>query len=302
MRLGVTMQAVQDTLYDAFGQRQISTIFSQSEPVPRHPGGEPGLAGRPDLPATPARPRHNVANTSTTGRQRQRHATRRASNLTRPGAARRPSPPSPARRPPSPSPTSRSSPPSPSASTSPPAPASATPCKRSRRPRTGMGLPDTIAAATPATPPSSSQPRLRALADPGRRRRHLHRARRALREHDPPRHHPLHPPLRRHRRAPRPDAAPGRTSRLVALVGIVLLMGIVKKNAIILIDFAIEAERDRGRSPEDAIEEACAAPLPPHHDDHRRRPARRPAAGAGTRHRLRTPLSRSASPSSAACC
>jgi multidrug efflux pump len=43
---------------------------------------------------------------------------------------------------------------------------------------------------------------------------------------------------------------------LVALVGIVLLMGIVKKNAIMMIDFAIEAERDRGLSPEAAIEEA----------------------------------------------
>ena len=45
---------------------------------------------------------------------------------------------------------------------------------------------------------------------------------------------------------------------LVALVGIVLLMGIVKKNAIILIDFALEAERDHGMSPRQAIEEACA--------------------------------------------
>jgi len=44
---------------------------------------------------------------------------------------------------------------------------------------------------------------------------------------------------------------------LVALVGIVLLMGIVKKNAIMMIDFAIEAERERGISPEAAIEEAC---------------------------------------------
>ncbi len=45
---------------------------------------------------------------------------------------------------------------------------------------------------------------------------------------------------------------------LVALVGIVLLMGIVKKNAIMMIDFAVEAERERGLSPEAAIEEACA--------------------------------------------
>ena len=44
---------------------------------------------------------------------------------------------------------------------------------------------------------------------------------------------------------------------LVALVGIVLLMGIVKKNAIMMIDFAVEAERERGLSPEVAIEEAC---------------------------------------------
>ncbi len=44
---------------------------------------------------------------------------------------------------------------------------------------------------------------------------------------------------------------------LVALVGIVLLMGIVKKNAIMMIDFALEAERTRGISPEASIEEAC---------------------------------------------
>jgi multidrug efflux pump len=44
---------------------------------------------------------------------------------------------------------------------------------------------------------------------------------------------------------------------LVALVGIVLLMGIVKKNAIMMVDFAIEAERVRGMSPHDAMREAC---------------------------------------------
>jgi multidrug efflux pump len=44
---------------------------------------------------------------------------------------------------------------------------------------------------------------------------------------------------------------------LVALVGIVLLMGIVKKNAIMVVDFAVEARRERGLSPEAAIEEAC---------------------------------------------
>jgi multidrug efflux pump subunit AcrB len=44
---------------------------------------------------------------------------------------------------------------------------------------------------------------------------------------------------------------------LVALVGIVLLMGIVKKNAIMMVDFAIEAERTRGLSSHDAIRDAC---------------------------------------------
>ena len=51
---------------------------------------------------------------------------------------------------------------------------------------------------------------------------------------------------------------------LVALVGIVLLMGIVKKNAIILIDFAIEAERVHGKSPVEAIDRSlrCSATAP----------------------------------------
>ena len=44
---------------------------------------------------------------------------------------------------------------------------------------------------------------------------------------------------------------------LVALIGIVLLMGIVKKNAIMMVDFAIEAEREHGLAPAIAIREAC---------------------------------------------
>ncbi len=43
----------------------------------------------------------------------------------------------------------------------------------------------------------------------------------------------------------------------IALVGVILLMGIVKKNAIIMIDFALDAERTRGLPPEEAIREAC---------------------------------------------
>jgi multidrug efflux pump len=44
---------------------------------------------------------------------------------------------------------------------------------------------------------------------------------------------------------------------IMALIGVILLIGIVKKNAIMMIDFALEAERKRGLSPHEAIREAC---------------------------------------------
>src|SRR5437773_10922706 len=44
---------------------------------------------------------------------------------------------------------------------------------------------------------------------------------------------------------------------IIALIGVILLIGIVKKNAIMMIDFAIEAERSGGKSPEVAIFQAC---------------------------------------------
>jgi multidrug efflux pump len=44
---------------------------------------------------------------------------------------------------------------------------------------------------------------------------------------------------------------------VVAIIGIVLLIGIVEKNAIMMIDFALEAEREGGKSPYDAIYQAC---------------------------------------------
>jgi multidrug efflux pump len=44
---------------------------------------------------------------------------------------------------------------------------------------------------------------------------------------------------------------------VIALIGIILLIGIVKKNAIMMIDFALDAERTQGKSPEAAIYEAC---------------------------------------------
>ena len=44
---------------------------------------------------------------------------------------------------------------------------------------------------------------------------------------------------------------------MVAIIGIVLLIGIVKKNAIMMIDFALEAERKEGKTPYDSIYQAC---------------------------------------------
>jgi multidrug efflux pump len=49
----------------------------------------------------------------------------------------------------------------------------------------------------------------------------------------------------------------GTEFTVIALIGVVLLIGIVKKNAIMMIDFALEAERDEGLSPREAIHKAC---------------------------------------------
>jgi multidrug efflux pump len=49
----------------------------------------------------------------------------------------------------------------------------------------------------------------------------------------------------------------GQDLSVIGLIGIILLMGIVKKNAIMMIDFALEAERHQGMSPSDAIVQAC---------------------------------------------
>ncbi len=49
----------------------------------------------------------------------------------------------------------------------------------------------------------------------------------------------------------------GNDLGVIAVIGIVLLIGIVKKNAIMMIDFALEAERSEGKAPREAIHEAC---------------------------------------------
>jgi len=55
----------------------------------------------------------------------------------------------------------------------------------------------------------------------------------------------------------------GQDFTIMALIGLVLLIGIVKKNGILLIDFALDAQRSRGLSPQDAIYEACVTRFRP---------------------------------------
>jgi len=86
--------------------------------------------------------------------------------------------------------------------------------------------------------------------------RRVHRARHSVRE--------LHPPITI--LSTLPSAGVGAILALllfhielsvIALIGIILLIGIVKKNAIMMIDFALEAQRGEGKSPHDAIYSAC---------------------------------------------
>ena len=91
----------------------------------------------------------------------------------------------------------------------------------------------------------------------------------------------------------------GKDLNLYSFVGIIMLIGIVKKNAIMMIDFALEAERNEGKSAMDAIYAGCHRPFPSHHDDHygsshgdppyrprhRRRSGFAPATRSGSRRR-----------------
>jgi multidrug efflux pump len=49
----------------------------------------------------------------------------------------------------------------------------------------------------------------------------------------------------------------GNDLGVIGIIGIILLIGIVKKNAIMMIDFALDAEREQGMSPRDAIHQAA---------------------------------------------
>jgi len=73
---------------------------------------------------------------------------------------------------------------------------------------------------------------------------------------------------------------------VIAIVGIILLIGIVKKNGIMLVDFAQQVEHEKGLSAEEAIYQACRAALSADPDDHDGGPARRRADDGGYGGRL----------------
>ena len=235
MRLGVTMQEVQDTLYDAFGQRQISTIFSQANQY------RVILEADPDWQADP-RSLDRLRLPGLNGAQVPLSAvatiTRGVSPLAITHQAQFPS-------------VTISFNLAPSASLSHAVAAVA-------QAEAEMGLPSTIVGsysgdAAEFQASLSSEPWLILAAVVV-----IYIVLGVLYEST------IHPITIL---STLPSAGigallalmlAGQDLSLVALVGIVLLMGIVKKNAIMMIDFALEAERVRGLSPREAIEEACA--------------------------------------------
>jgi HAE1 family hydrophobic/amphiphilic exporter-1 len=107
----------------------------------------------------------------------------------------------------------------------------------------------------PSSPPMAAMRRCSRV----RRAANLHRARRAVRELHPPDHDPVDAAVGRRRRAAGADAVRHDLS-VIGIIGIILLIGIVKKNAIMMIDFALDAERAQGMSPREAIRRpACCA-------------------------------------------
>ena len=88
---------------------------------------------------------------------------------------------------------------------------------------------------------------------------------------------------------------------IIALIGVILLIGIVKKNAIMMIDFALDAERTQGLELARRDLRGLPAALPPDHDDDLRGDARRAAAGLRLSARAPSCAGRSASRSSAGC-
>ena len=97
-------------------------------------------------------------------------------------------------------------------------------------------------------------------------------------------------------RCPRPEWAPcsrcwpARTElSVIAVIGILLLIGIVKKNGIMMVDFALETERKEGKETGGGDLPGLSSAVPADHDDHHGRGARCFASGRGNRGCIRAP-------------
>ena len=84
----------------------------------------------------------------------------------------------------------------------------------------------------------------------------LHHPGHSLRELYPPAHHSLDAAVGGHRSTAGLEIN-GFDLSVIGIIGIILLIGIVKKNGIMLVDFAIKGERERGLRAEQSIREAC---------------------------------------------
>ena len=70
---------------------------------------------------------------------------------------------------------------------------------------------------------------------------------------------------------------------VIAVIGIILLIGIVKKNGIMMVDFALEAERKEGKEPRRGDLPGQSLAIPADHDDDDGGAARGASSGAGRR-------------------
>ena len=256
-RLGITPQNIDDALYDSFGQRQVSTIYTQTnqfhvilEVAPQYrqnkdaftdmyvpigsasanlastialAGTNTGLTGAAALPPAPLRSfvrATSIPAPITINHQSQFPVVTLSFNLA-PGASL------------------------------------GAAVDHIKQVTHDLGMPASIEPSFPG-----NRPRVRIVArqrdspDPGGHRHGVHRAGRAVRELHSSHHHTFHAA----------SAGVGALLALIlfkqdldviALIGIILLIGIVKKNAIMMIDFALEAERIEGKTPEEAIYQAC---------------------------------------------
>ena len=233
-RFGITAAAIDNTLYDAFGQRQVSTIYMPLNQYHVVMEVDPQYQGQPDalkyiyvaasdgsqVPLS-AIAHYEPKNTSlAVNHQGQFPSVTLSFNLT------------------------------PGVSLSQATRAIDVPVQQ-------IGLPATVHATYQGTAAAfqDSLPK-RAVLDFGGGIGSLYRAWDSVRELHPSDYDPF-------------DDTVGGSRRLlalllfhtefsvIALIGVILLIGIVKKNAIMMVDFALAAERNEGKDPEGAIFEAC---------------------------------------------